>query len=62
MDQLGLSVSSFDCDILRSVFTKSVVEDSIPEDQWLDYAAKMIRDFTGNSMVDPELLERIVRK
>ena len=30
MDKLGVSVSAFDCDIIRSAFIKSVIEESIP--------------------------------
>jgi hypothetical protein len=62
MDQLASSVTAFDCDIVRSAFMKSVIEDNIPEDQWRDYAAQIVRDFTGHSTVDPELLDWIVRK
>jgi hypothetical protein len=62
MDQLASSVSAFDCDILRSAFRKAVIEEVIPEDRWKEYASQMIRDFTGVAMVDPDLLEWIVRK
>ncbi|RJT27768.1 hypothetical protein D3227_35640 [Mesorhizobium waimense] len=62
MDKLGVSVSAIDCDILRSAFRKSVIEDEIPEDRWRDHAVQMIRDFTGAKAVDPDLLDWIVRK
>ncbi|MER9953146.1 hypothetical protein [Mesorhizobium sp. M0047] len=63
MEQLASPVvTACDSDILRSVFTKSVIEDNIPEDQWRDYAAKMVRDFAGQAMVEPELLDRIMQK
>ena len=62
MDKLGVSVSSFDCDIIRSVFIKSVIEANIPEDQWRAHAALLIADFTGSDDIEPELLEWIVRK
>ena len=62
MDKLGVSVSAFDCDILRSTFTKSVIEDNIPEDRWWEYASQMVRDFTGIATVDPDLLNWIIRK
>jgi hypothetical protein len=55
-------VSAFDCDILRTAFHKAVIEDNIPEDRWRDYAAGMVRDFTDNSEVDPDLLDWIVSK
>ena len=62
MDKLGVSVSSFDCDIIRNAFIKSVVELNIPEDQWRAYAALLIADFTGSDDIDSALLEWIVRK
>ena len=62
MDQPGNQVSSFDCDILRSTFVKTVIEANIPEDRWRTEAALLIRDLTGSSFIDPELLEWIVRK
>ncbi len=62
MDKLGVSVSAFDCDILRSAFIKSVTEERIPEDSWRSFAALLIRDLTGADDVDPDLLEWIVRK
>ncbi|WP_281034954.1 hypothetical protein [Mesorhizobium waimense] len=40
MDKLGVSVSAIDCDILRSAFRKSVIEDEIPEDRWRDHAVQ----------------------
>ena len=62
MGKLGVSISAFDCDILRSAFLKSVSEDNIPEDRWREYAAQMVRDFAGSQVaVDPDLVEWIVR-
>lgn len=56
-------VSALDIDILRSAFRKAIIEENIQEDRWRDYAAKMVRDFTGSSdTVDPDLLDWIVRK
>lgn len=62
MDKLGVSVSAFDCDIIRSAFIKSVIEQNIPEDQWRAKATLLIADFTGSDAIDPDLLEWIVRK
>ena len=62
MDKLAVSVSAFDCDVLRSAFKNSVYEDNIPEDQWREYAAQMIGDLTGIGMVDLDLVEWIVRR
>ncbi|RWN56960.1 hypothetical protein [Mesorhizobium sp.] len=60
--QAGAQVSVFDCDILRSAFIKTVIEEKIPEDKWRSVAALLISDFTGSDDVDPDLLEWIVRK
>jgi hypothetical protein len=61
MDKPGISVSAFDCDVMRSAFIKSVIEGNIPEDKWREHAALLIRDFTGSDDIDPDLLEWIVR-
>lgn len=63
MDQPGNRVSSFDCDILRGAFIKSVIEKSLPEDKWRAEAALLIRDYTDSDVddIDPKLLEWIVR-
>lgn len=61
-DQPSNQVSAFDCDILRSAFIKSVIEDNVPEDRWRALAVDFIRDLTGSDDVDPDLLEWIVRK
>ncbi|MCF6114620.1 hypothetical protein [Mesorhizobium muleiense] len=60
--QADAQVSVFDCDILRSAFIKTVIEENIPEDKWRSVAALLISDFTGSDDVDPDLLEWIVRK
>jgi hypothetical protein len=63
MDRLGVLVSCFDCDVLRSAFKTSVIEANIPEDQWREHAMLLIRDYVGSSDdIDPELLDWIVRK
>jgi hypothetical protein len=56
------AVSAFDCDIIRSAFIKSVIEDNIPEAKWRTVAADLISDFTDSDDVDPELVDWIVRK
>ena len=56
------SISAFQCDVVREAFRKLVVEAKIPEDRWRDIAEQMIRDVTGELSVDPDLLERIMRK
>ncbi|SDA90451.1 hypothetical protein SAMN02927914_04354 [Mesorhizobium qingshengii] len=60
MAKLDVPISAFDTDILRSAFMKSVIENGILEDQ-CDYAAQMIRDFTGKMMVDLDVVDWIVR-
>jgi hypothetical protein len=54
-------VSALDAEILRNAFQKAAHEEGIPEDRWRDYAAQMIRDYTGVTVVDGELLEWIMR-
>ncbi|TGQ34653.1 hypothetical protein [Mesorhizobium sp. M00.F.Ca.ET.216.01.1.1] len=61
MGKPGISVSALDCDILRSAFINSLIEERIPEDQWREYAALLIREFTGSDDVDSDLLDWIVR-
>jgi hypothetical protein len=60
--QSAIPISSFDCDILRTAFVRSVIEDNVPEHKWRELAADFIRDLTGSEDVDPDLLEWIVRK
>ena len=55
-------VSALDSDILRSAFRRAIIEEQIPESQWLDFAAQMVRDFTGFDTVDPDFVEWITRK
>ena len=63
MDKRVNSVSAYDCEIVRSAFKKSVIEESIPEHRWREHAALLIRDYVGTSDdIDPELLDWIVRK
>jgi len=33
MDKLDVPVSAFECDVLRSAFKKSVIEENIPKDR-----------------------------
>jgi hypothetical protein len=56
------AISAFDCDILRSAFRTSVIEERIPEDKWRSIAARLIRDFTDSDHIESDLLEWIVRK
>jgi hypothetical protein len=58
----GAKVSALDAEVLRSAFRKAVLEEKIPEDLWQEYAALMIRDFTGSDDIDTDLLEWIVHK
>lgn len=62
MDKLDVPVSAFDCDVLRSAFKKSVIEENIPEDRWREHALLLVRAFTGRDDIDPQCLEWIVRK
>lgn len=62
MEKPVIPVSAFDCDVIRSAFKNSVIEDGILEDRWRDYAAQMVRDFTGIAKVESDLLDWIMRK
>lgn len=55
-------VSALDSDILRRAFQKAIIEENVPEDRWREFASLMIRDYSGVAMVDPDLLNWIVRK
>jgi len=62
MDKRAVSVSSFECEVLRSAFKKSVIEEKIPKQRWREHALLLFRTYKGSEDVDPELLDWIVRK
>lgn len=64
MDQYleACRVSALESDILRSAFQKAIIEENIPKARWEEFASRMIRELTGVAMVDPDLLDWIVRK
>ncbi|WP_322419503.1 hypothetical protein [Mesorhizobium huakuii] len=53
--------ASIDNAILRA-FRRAISEKKIPESQWRDFAAQIIREFTGFDTVDPDLLDWIACK
>ena len=55
-------ISAFDCDVIREAFKKSVIEESVPVDQWRDHATALIRAFTDVEEIEPALLDWIARK
>jgi len=55
-------VSASDSEILRSAFRRAIIQGKIPESQWREFAAQMVRDFTGFETVDPDFVEWIARK
>ncbi|TGU85124.1 hypothetical protein EN794_053945 [Mesorhizobium sp. M00.F.Ca.ET.151.01.1.1] len=55
------AVSSFDCEVLRCAFVRSVIEDGIPEDRWAAHAALLIRELTGKKDVDQRLLDWVLQ-
>jgi hypothetical protein len=59
---MAKDLSAFDCDMLRTAFHKAVIEEEIPEHEWREFARLMINDLTGNSEVDPDLLDWIICK
>ncbi|MGO4642406.1 hypothetical protein AB4Z43_28595 [Mesorhizobium sp. 2RAF45] len=44
MDQPGMAVSAFDCEILRRAFIRLVIEDNIPKAKWRTLAAEFFSD------------------
>jgi hypothetical protein len=64
MDQYleACRVSALESDILRGAFQKAIIEENIPQARWEEFASLMIRELTGVAMVDPDLLDWIVRK
>ncbi|TPK70218.1 hypothetical protein FJ930_19830 [Mesorhizobium sp. B2-4-15] len=56
------SVSSFDADILRSVFRDLVLEMKAPECQWRDLAQNLVYEFTGCERVEAGLVDWIISK
>ncbi|MCA0008581.1 MULTISPECIES: hypothetical protein [unclassified Mesorhizobium] len=55
-------ISAFDCDILREVFKKLVLETKVPEDKWRDLATSLIVEFTDRKQIEPALINWIIRK
>lgn len=55
-------VSALDFHILRSAFKSLVAEGLLPEAIWVGHAEEMVRDLTGSSAIDPEIILRIIRK
>ncbi|MGX5828149.1 hypothetical protein [Mesorhizobium sp. 43Arga] len=55
-------VSATDSEILRRAFRSAVIQGKIPESQWREFAAQMVRDFTGLETVDPHFVEWVARK
>lgn len=49
---MARKISAFDSEFLVSAFRTAVLKEKIPEDQWREYAAQTVRDFTGSATVD----------
>jgi len=45
MDKRAVSVSSFECEVLRSTFKKSVIEEKIPKQRWREHALLLFRTY-----------------
>jgi hypothetical protein len=61
-DHPDLRISAFECEILRTAFKKSVMEESIPEYRWQSHAKLMVCELTDHEDIDPDVLDWIVRK
>ncbi|BCH11948.1 hypothetical protein MesoLj131c_62060 [Mesorhizobium sp. 131-3-5] len=55
-------VTALDAEILRSAFLKEVHERDAPESQWREMAIQLVRSYTGQNEVDPNMLEWLIRK
>lgn len=55
-------VSALDFQTLRSAFRSLVAEGLLPEAIWVRHAEEMVRELTGSSVVDPEIILQIIRK
>ena len=61
-DHSGDRITAFECDVLRSAFRKSVIEEKIPEDRWHGHALNLVRELTNQSHIGSDVLDWIVRK
>ena len=61
-DDTGSPVSALDFQTLRSAIKSLVAEGLLPEAMWLRHAEEMVRDLTGSTVVDPEIVLQIIRK
>lgn len=61
-DDTDSPVSALDFHTLRSAFRSLVAEGLLPEAIWVRHAEEMVRDLTGSSVVDPEIVLQIIRK
>lgn len=58
----GKGISALDCDIIRSAFRKSIVENRIAEREWRMHARVLAIEFTELDEIDPDILDWIVAK
>jgi hypothetical protein len=61
-DHTDSPVSALDFHTLRSAFRSLVAEGLLPEAMWVRHAEEMVRELTGSSVVDPEIILQIIRK
>lgn len=62
MENADRPVTAEDVDIIRKAFKALIAEGGLPESSWVSHAESMIRDMTGSSFIDPELVMSVVRK
>ncbi|MDG4895534.1 hypothetical protein P9272_18350 [Mesorhizobium sp. WSM4976] len=55
-------LTAMDVEIIRSAFRNEVHDKKLPESEWRQLAADLIETYTGNKVVDPQMLEWIMRK
>jgi hypothetical protein len=55
-------ISGQDFDAIKNALKASILQGRLPESCWAEHAEVMVRDMTGLSEVDPELILLLVRK
>jgi hypothetical protein len=60
-DDTANRMTAFDCEIVRSAFRRSVVENRIAERDRRRYARLLAIEFTEMDEIDPEMIDWIVR-
>lgn len=60
-NRFDTSLCAHDYWIIRDCF-RTLVMDGLPEHDWVEVAENMVRDLTGATVVDPDIVLHIIRK